>query len=67
MDTYLNMASIPAMAATKIEPRRSDRLVSRIIPEDKSLLMRAAMLEGLTRYPGLQIAQDYLSKLFAGK
>jgi uncharacterized protein (DUF1778 family) len=37
---------IPAMAILQNDPRRSDRLVARITPEDKSLLARAAALEG---------------------
>ena len=39
-------AHIPAMATLQNDPRRSDRLVARITPEDKSLLTRAAALEG---------------------
>lgn len=34
------------MANLQNNPRRSDRLVARITPEDKSLLTRAAALEG---------------------
>lgn len=34
------------MATLQNDPRRSDRLVARITPEDKSLLTRAAALEG---------------------
>ena len=34
------------MAALQNDPRRSDRLVARITPADKSLLTRAAALEG---------------------
>ena len=34
------------MATLQNTPRRSDRLVARITPEDKSLLTRAAALEG---------------------
>lgn len=34
------------MAALQNDPRRSNRLVARITPEDKSLLTRAAALEG---------------------
>ncbi len=36
------------MATLQNAPRRSDRLVARITPEDKSLLARAAALEGST-------------------
>lgn len=34
------------MATSQNDPRRSDQLVARITPEDKSLLTRAAALEG---------------------
>ena len=34
------------MPTLQNDPRRSDRLVARITPEDKSLLTRAAALEG---------------------
>ncbi len=36
------------MATLQNDSRRSDRLVARITPEDKSLLNRAAALEGST-------------------
>ena len=42
------LAHIPHMPPSTANPRRSDRLVARITPEDKSLLMRAATLEGWT-------------------
>lgn len=40
------MAHILSMATLQNDPRRLDRLVARITPEDKSLLTRAAALEG---------------------
>lgn len=41
-------AHITNMSSLVTKSRRSDRLVARISPEDKSLLMRAATLEGST-------------------
>jgi uncharacterized protein (DUF1778 family) len=46
IDLWHNPAHIPAMATLQNDPRRTDRLVARITPEDKSLLSRAAALEG---------------------
>jgi uncharacterized protein (DUF1778 family) len=46
IDLWHKTAHIPAMANLQNDPRRSDRLVARITPEDKSLLARAAALEG---------------------
>jgi len=46
IDLCHNPAHIPAMATLQNDTRRSDRLVARITPEDKSLLTRAAALEG---------------------
>lgn len=42
------MAHILAMVRTNDSQRRSDRLVDRITSGDKSLLMRAAAIEGST-------------------
>lgn len=46
LELWYNPAHIPKMATVQNGPRRSDRLVARITPEDKSLLTRAAALEG---------------------
>jgi uncharacterized protein (DUF1778 family) len=48
IDLWHKLAHIPSMATLQYDPRRSDRLVARITPEDKSLLTRAAALEGLS-------------------
>ena len=46
IELWYDSAHISAMATLQNDSRRSDRLVARITPEDKSLLARAAALEG---------------------
>ncbi len=46
IDLWHKMEHIQPMPSLKDKPRRSERLVARIAPEDKALLEHAAALEG---------------------